>query len=205
MQFKPFEPGIEVRGIGLQWVVGGFRILPEMGLRYLARYGLTTRGADGKPVLDVEGWYSQEAWLACFEAIDRQVGPSVMTDIGRYVGENAPTPPGLRDVDSSLRSLDVTYHMFHRKRGVPMFDEESGRMLEGIGHYGYERRAGKCEITCVCENPYPCNFDLGIVQGFVARFDPRAHVEHLDRAPCRKHRGESCTYVVTWSAGSRKG
>jgi hypothetical protein len=198
MQFRPFEPGIEVRGIGLQWLVNGFRILPETGLRYLARYGLTCQGRDGKPALDVSGWYSQDAWLACFEAIDREVGPNVMTDIGRHVGENAPAPPDVHDIDASLRSLDVTYHMFHRKRGVPMFDEGSGRMLEGIGHYGYERKSGKHEITCVCENPYPCNFDLGIVQGFAARFEARATVEHVDGSSCRKQGGERCTYVVTW-------
>jgi len=197
MQFKPFEPGIEVRGLGLQWIVGGFRILPDTGLRYLTRYGLTTPGPDGKPTLDPDGWNSLEKFLACFEAVSRDVGPNVLHDIGRNLGLNAPLPPTIRDVDASLRAMDLTYHMFHRKAGAVMFDALTGRMLEGIGHYGFQRVGTEKKITSVCENPYPCDFDRGVVLGFAGRFEPRAKVEHV-AGPCRKNGADACTYVVTW-------
>ncbi len=86
MQFKPFEPGIELWGEMLQWVVAGFRILPDTGMRYLARHGLATLGADGKLRLDTKAWYPQETCLKCYEAITSEVGANVMLDIGRNLG-----------------------------------------------------------------------------------------------------------------------
>ncbi len=198
MQFRAFEPGIEVWGLGLSWMVAGFRIVPETGLRYLTKHGLTVAGPDGKPRLETNAWYPLESWLSCFEAICREVGSSVMFDIGRHVGANAPQPPHIDDIDATLRSLDVTYHHFHRKNGVRMFDAATGKMLEGIGHYEYRRAWDAKKILVVCENPYPCDFDLGNITGFATRFEPRAKVAHDDEGVCRKRGAERCSYVITW-------
>ena len=54
MEFKAFEPGIELLGKTLEFMVAGFRIMPSVGLRILAKHGLVKRGPDGKPVFDRE-------------------------------------------------------------------------------------------------------------------------------------------------------
>jgi hypothetical protein len=88
--------------------------------------------------------------------------------------------------------------MNHRKKGKVMFDPASGQKLDGIGAYGYAPADRERKITCVCDNPYPCDFDRGLITGFAQRFERQARINHDDRAPCRKTGGDSCTYVVTW-------
>jgi hypothetical protein len=57
---------------------------------------------------------------------------------------------------------------------------------------------GERKIVSVCENPYPCEFDRGILMGFAMRFEKLARVLHDDRAACRRAGGKSCTYTVAW-------
>lgn len=198
MQFKVFEPGIEVWGAMLQWAVAGFRILPDTGMRYLARHGLVTPGDSGKLRLDVDAWYPQEKWLACYEAITREVGANVMIDIGRSLGSRGELPPHVKDLEQAMAWLDAGYHQYHKKRGKPMFDEATGQMLEGIGHYGARWVPGERKVIALCENPYSCDFDQGLLIGYASRFNPRSRVEHDATTPCRKLGANSCTYVITW-------
>ena len=79
-----------------------------------------------------------------------------------------------------------------------MFDINTKAMLEGIGHYGFEKVANEAKIVSVCENPYPCDFDRGIITAMARRLAKQALVTHDDTKPCRKLEGDSCTYVVTW-------
>jgi hypothetical protein len=90
------------------------------------------------------------------------------------------------------------YHLNHGKHGRVMFDVESGTMLEGIGHYGYLPVAGENRIVSTCRNPYPCDFDLGILTAMAKRFAPDATVDHVEGETCRKSGADECTYVVTW-------
>lgn len=198
MQFKAFEPGIEVWGVMLQWAVAGFRILPDTGMRYLARHGLITPGADGKLRLDLDAWYPMEMWLTCYEAITREVGSNVMVDIGRMLGKNGHLPPHIKDLEQAMGWLDNGYHLHHKKRGKLMYDAATGQMLEGIGHYHVQRVPGEKKTTVVCENPYSCDFDFGLLMGYANRFNPRARVDHDASAGCRKNGADSCTCVVRW-------
>ncbi len=196
MQFRAFEPGVEVVGHALSFTMSGFRITPSVGMRYLQRFGLTRAGADGKPQLVLEDWYPHEKWLACFEAIYRDIGANITFEIGRQLGANYPIPPDIADVHAAIRWLDCGYHLAHRKNGRPMLDPNTNRMVEGIGHYGY-RREGERHVVSVCENPYPCELDLGIETGLAARFAPKVAVTHAE-GECRKRGGDRCTYDLRW-------
>ncbi|MCA9686920.1 MAG: hypothetical protein KC457_32440, partial [Myxococcales bacterium] len=61
---------------------------------------------------------------------------------------------------------------------------------------GYEK-LGEREILSVCHNPYPCEFDQGIVASMARRFEPRALLEHVGD-DCRRRGAESCSYLVRW-------
>ncbi len=198
MQFKPMEAGIEVNGQTVYAVVDGFasKALPS---KILVAEGVGTLGRDGVVEIDKDGWYSQEAWLRAFGKISESVGSNVLFNIGLKIPSNAIFPPWVVDVDSAIKSIDVAYHLNHRRQGKVMFDPANGTMLEGIGHYGYERPApGVNRIVSKCANPYPCDFDRGILTTMAQKFAPRAMVLHQDDARCRLKGGESCTYVVKW-------
>jgi hypothetical protein len=53
----------------------------------------------------------------------------------------------------------------------------------------------------VCENPYPCEFDRGLVEAVAERARPphslRVRVEHAPGS-CRQHGERACVYAVRW-------
>jgi len=197
MEFRAFEPGIEVHGESLKWVLSGFKLMPATGLKFLSRFRLTTWGADGKPAFDATAWFPLEAWLECFEAIQRDIGANLIFEIGKNLGTNGEYPVPVSDIHTAMKLLDSGYHFYHRKQGTRMFDPTTGRTLGGIGHYG-SAAEGDRRIVSVCDSPYPCVFDHGILTGIGQRFQPRARVEHDAAAPCRAKGQDSCRYVVTW-------
>lgn len=198
MQFKPFEPGIDVHGRSLQAIIAAFETYPSLVQNILLKYGIGTRGPDKRVVIDTEKWYPQDAWLAAFEAIATAVGPFSLFGIGQHVPKHAQFPPSITDINSALESIDIAYHMNHRKKGRVMFDPRTGAKMEGIGHYDCRPVPGETKIVCVCENPYPCDFDRGVITAMANRFQVRANTTHDDTQPCRKKGGRSCTYVVKW-------
>jgi hypothetical protein len=197
MQFKPFEPGIEAYGASIEAIVDAFKLFPSVALKRLVAAGIGTM--QGKNiVVERDAWYSQEKFLSAFENIALEVGPRALFQYGHHVPKHAPFPPTITDIHSAMASMDAAYHMNHRKGGVVMFDPATGKMLEGIGHYGYSPVPKERRIISVCENPYPCDFDRGIITSLAARFEKASRVAHDDTAPCRRKGADSCTYVVSW-------
>jgi hypothetical protein len=197
MQFKVFEPGIDVHGSSVDAFVEAFKLFPSVILKRLVSSGIGTTNAKGDVTIDRDSWYPQVSWLSAFENIASQVGPRALFQIGQGVPKHAIFPPSVTDIRTGLAALDVAYHMNHRKGGRSMFDPATGQKMKGIGSYATSD-SGPRKITAVCENPYPCDFDRGILAGITARFERTARVTHDDSAPCRKNGANSCTYQITW-------
>ncbi len=197
MQFRAFEKGIEVNGTTVFAVVDGIGAFKSLAKKYLLEAGIGTE-KNGEYVIDLNGWYSHENWLKAFQNIARDIGDSVLKEIGMKIPENAQFPPWVQDIDSAIKSIDVAYHMNHRKDGKVLFDITTGKMFEGIGHYGYERVKDEHKIISACRNPYPCAFDEGIIKSMAKKFEAKAVVHHDNTKPCRKNGAESCTYIITW-------
>ena len=117
--------------------------------------------------------------LRAFKRIAESVGESKLYAIGLRIPENAKFPPHIKTIDDAVASIDVAYHMNHRKAGKVMFDPATGAMLEGIGHYGY-KKLGPRSIESVSANPYPCSFDRGIITTMARRFEKGAAIVHDD-------------------------
>jgi hypothetical protein len=197
MQFKAFEPGVEVFGANVSAFVDAFQLFPSVILKTLVKHGIGTMA--GKNVdIDRTRWYPQEGWLAAWQEIATGIGPRACYQIGRQVPRHAVFPPTVTDIVAAIASIDVAYHMNHRKNGKSMFDPATGQKTKGIGTYGFEPVRGERRIKSVCENPYPCDFDRGLLTEVATRFEPGARVSHDDKAPCRSKSGSSCTYYVTW-------
>jgi hypothetical protein len=177
-QFCAFSSGVQVNGQTVLSVVKGMGALTQTGSEILAKHGIKAP----EPMV----WYPQQAWLDAFEEISRCIGRRTLSQIGQSIPDNAKFPPGIDNVEKALSSLDAAYHMNHR----------GGE----IGHYAFtktEERKGVLE----CRNPYPCDFDYGIVQAMVKRFLPAGstpRVLHDDSKPCRSKQGDSCTFLISW-------
>jgi hypothetical protein len=79
-----------------------------------------------------------------------------------------------------------------------MFNPATGELLSGIGSVSCQFNGADRKATLVFANPYPCEFDRGLVSALANRFEPMARTVHDNAAPCRKKGGPSCTYHVSW-------
>jgi hypothetical protein len=198
MQYRAFEPGIEIRGAAIMSFFGGFGPLRAIVHRILCREGLVEPEATGAEVDTdawIDGWYDQQAWLDALREIDLEYGAEVLFNIGAEIPNTALFPASPVDIHTAVASIDVAYHLNHRRGGQIMIDPATGAMVEGIGHYGYER-VGERQILSTCVTPYPCEFDFGIVATMARRFEPRTIAEHLGE--CRRHGAMACTYSLRW-------
>ena len=189
--------GIEVGASGLKVLLAGFDMFPSLVKKLIVARGILKLGADGKLEVHEDRWYPLDTWLSVLEAIHTEIGPNAAFKLGRSILANPKFPPWIRDIETALESIDIAYHRSHRKAGVIMYDAQSGRMLEGIGHYRPERIAGAQQIRVKCDTPYPCEVDFGIVTELATRFEAKVRVVH-GPGPCRRKGASLCTYDVTW-------
>ena len=178
-QYKAFDSGVEVSGDAVLSVVEWLGAFRETALDILAEYGIH----DPKH----GQWYSQQSWLDAFKAIANMVGEASLFYVGENIPEKANWPSGINSIEKALASIDVAYHMNHR----------GGE----IGNYKFQKtgdRSGKM----VCNNPYPCEFDRGIIEAVATKYKPKrssfVKVEHDDLQPCRQEGADSCTYLISW-------
>ncbi len=175
-QFQVFENGVQVNGVSVLVIVKGMEHFKKKALQILEENGIK----NPKPV----EWYLQQSLLNAFKAISEDIGPHALYAIGTKVPENAEFPPDINSLEKALESIDTAYHMNHR----------GGK----IGNYNLHKSPdGAFQLTC--NNPYPCEFDRGIIEGIARKFTPKWHyliVKHDDSAPCRDKGDESCTYLI---------
>jgi hypothetical protein len=69
-----------------------------------------------------------------------------------------------------------------------------------IGGYHFQPVAPR-HARLVCDNPYPCDMDQGLIEAFADKFRPkdslRVRIEHNGQG-CRLRGDGACTYDVTW-------
>jgi hypothetical protein len=107
--------------------------------------------------------------------------------IGRRIPYSATLPPSIDSFEAGLRSMDEGYRLNHRGPG-------------DIGNYRYQA-AGPGAGRMLCDNPYPCEFDQGILEGMYERFRPEGstglRLSH-EVWVCRERGARVCTYHLRW-------
>jgi len=174
-EYLAFEPQVEVLGAAIMSVSAG---LGDRAIPILEKHNLYP--------LHRDQWYKQQDWLDAFKELSRRSMLDLLA-IGMKIPDEAAWPPDVNDVHSALASVDIAYHMNHR----------NGE----IGHYEYHK-IGEYNGIMVCNNPYPSDFDQGIVYGTARKFcsNPASVRVMLDnKEPSRKQGAESCTYTIRWS------
>lgn len=187
---------VDVLGANLQAILDGFGNFSLIASRVLLDAGLGTE-KDGVAHFQKDKWYPLNPFLRAFERISKEFGGYTLRQVGQAIPKNALFPPSVINIDTAVQAVDVAYHMNHAIGGKALFSPQTGQMMEGIGHYGYERVPGKKQIVSTCDTPYPCAFDEGILLAMAQRFEPSATVVHSPEG-CRTRGATSCTYTLTW-------
>lgn len=188
---------VEVLGANLQAIVDGFGNFSLLGNRILLDEGLGASGGDGSIIFQKEQWYPLGAFLRAFERIGKEFGAYIQHQVGLAIPKNAVFPPTVVDIDTAIQAIDVAYHMNHAMGGVPLFSPATGKKIDRIGNYGYERQLGKKLIVSKCTTPYPCPFDEGILTSMAQRFERTASVKHVP-GTCRSRGNAFCVYHIAW-------
>lgn len=180
-QFVSFQKGVEVSGEAVLAVVNALDAGKATRMKILEKHGI----ADPHP----GGWYSQQLWLDAFREISEIFGVHTLFAIGEAIPENAVFPPEVDGLKKSLASIDLAYHLNHR----------GGE----IGHYSLvEFDEAKRSAVMVCNNPYPSEFDRGIITTMTRKFVPQnSMIYDVQLDPSKETRlrgGNSCTYLITW-------
>lgn len=144
-----------------------------------------------------DAWYDAPEYIALLHEVEQFLGAHTMFSVGKKIPEIAYWPAHINTVQAALASIDIAYHMNHRISGRLMFDATTSTMSEGIGHYAFRLDGKRRGIMC-CDNPYPSNFDRGIITGTARRIRPNAEVCQDDSQPSRLHGGQACTFIITW-------
>lgn len=189
-EYVAFNGMVEVNGPTILSLVKGMPGYESTANTLLEKEGIKD--------VDETGWYSQQAWLNAFKKIAEKIGANTLKTIGTKIIESAQWPPEINSLESALASIDIAYHMNHRINGKPLFDPETGKMTEGIGHYLFEK-INDNEFKITCENPYPCDFDKGILKGVVEKFKALGKKpEFLENTKigCRNKGSHNCTYLI---------
>jgi hypothetical protein len=198
VSFQAFEPNVQVNGTTIH------SVLSILKMQFLADAVFTKAGLPMPKDIkqDANAWYSQQGWLNVFKQIAEKIGSATLLAIGKKIPESAVFPPHVKDVTSALQSIDVAYHMNHRNnKGEVLFNPNNSpghQLIEGIGHYQYFPGKDQKQAIVVCNNPYPCEFDRGIITAMAQRFAPHSSTRHDDSKPCRKKGADNCTYIIDW-------
>jgi hypothetical protein len=178
-QFTALSANIEAKGAGLIAMIEGMGSFKSKAIQILSENGISN--------LTAEQWYPQQSWLNALRTIAETVGVNTLYSIGMKVPDLAVFPPGIDSIEKALSSLDAAYRLNHR----------GGK----IGYYRYEKTGEKSALM-ICDNPYPCAFDRGIITALAKKFKPAdslmVQVTHDDSALCRVKGGDSCTYIIVW-------
>ncbi|HEX8440551.1 hypothetical protein [Archangium sp.] len=170
---------VEVYGRSVQALVDAMEFLTLKAQRILASHGIKS--------LEPEKWYPMRGVLDSFDDILKQVGPHTTRAIGLAIPRNAVFPAGIDSFESALLALDQAYRLNHRGSG-------------DIGSYRYQPTGERTGLM-VCDNPYPCEFDQGIILALYERFKPRGsfvlHLAH-DTSECRARGAITCGYQLKW-------
>jgi hypothetical protein len=191
-EYKVFEENIEAGGNALPIVALG-ALGKSKKQAVIEKYNLQTQ--DG-------AWNNLQSLLNAMKEIANSVGEMNLFMIGKEVVKGAAFPP-MDGLESALNSIDVAYHMNHRKNGVAMFDPASGSMTEGIGHYKVTKfDAEKSTAQLLCHTPYPSKFEEGLILQIVRMFKPEGSLfskVELDLLKETRRKGaDTCTFNISW-------
>lgn len=181
-QYEVFDQRIEVHGRTILVVVDD--ALARFSEEYRTE-ALNTLAANGVDDPKPDEWYPQQAWLDTIRTIAEELEPHLLDRLGGQIPQAAAWPDDISTVEAGLRSIDEAYQSNHRGGDA--------------GSYRYEHEGDRTGRV-VCNNPYPCLFDRGLVRAVAQRYAPVKSFVFVEEngQNCRREADDTCTYTVSW-------
>jgi hypothetical protein len=180
--YRAFDENVEVHGQTILAVVDDALARFADAYRERARRALAANGIE-EPSPDE--WYPQQAWLDTFAAIAADLEPHILDRLGEQLPDAADWPTDPSTVEAGLRSIDDAYQRNHRGGEIGSYD-----------CVAVDDRTA----TVTCRNPYPCEFDRGLIRAVAREHAPIESFvfveERGDR--CRRDGDDACVYAVSW-------
>lgn len=176
--FQASSSNVEVNGETIYSVIDGMGAFKATALKILKGNGIDDPQKGS--------WYKQQNWLNAFLEISEKVGALTLFNIGLSIPKNAKFPPEINDIHKGLSSIDIAYHMNHR----------GGE----IGNYKYEK-INETSARIICDNPYPDDFDKGIITAICRKFvanTNKINVTVDPGKPIRSNGDLSTTFLIKW-------
>ncbi|CAA6827793.1 MAG: Unknown protein [uncultured Aureispira sp.] len=140
---------------------------------------------EGLKQLGLDTWYPLKSSLACYAQIAEDFGPNTIFDLGKSVPEHAQFPLDIDSIENALDSIDATYKLSH-KGGYIGFYKMISHDVEGK------------KIIMQCYNPYPCDFDRGLLTAMARKFQSGVKVVVDETKPTKKKGGDESWYIVSY-------
>ena len=173
-KYEPIESNVEVLGSSIISTIRSFPDTRETELRQIfAEHGIENPHK--------EEWYPHEANLAAMSTLHEKFGSGMLEKIGRDKPKNIVWPPNIETAVDAVMSIDQAYRKNHR----------NGE----IGGYHAEQ-VGESRIEVICDNPYPCPLDKGLIEGVAFEFAGQTAMVNEVGDECREEGGKRCTYNV---------
>ena len=175
--FKARDPNVEVLGANIFSVIEGMGVFKMTALEILESCGIKD--------LDPQKWYNSQNWLDAFKIIYERLGDATLKFIGTKIPEVTKLPPQINSIEAFLPMLDMAFYMNHKGGD--------------IGHYKFEETGNK-EGFLTVDNPYPCAFDHGLIQGFLEKFREPNSIPSVKHEPgnCIMNGDSACKYHLRW-------
>jgi len=179
-EFECADPTILTGGGVIDAFLSAFGSYKGRGEKVICRH-LGVDRVDASP----EAYYPVARFLGAMSELQGQFGPGFMRKIGAFIFEKAVFPPGIDSAPKGMSLVNEAYNMNHQ--------HADGK----LGGYYWTQTSGSGGVM-LCDNPYPCAFDIGILETIARRFAPSAVVTHRTLETCRHDGGDRCFYEVRW-------
>lgn len=178
------EEDVNVYGETVLTVLDGLQTLPD------DREDACREIFDAHGLADVHSdeWYSRQPLLASLREIGYSLGDETLTRLGRRVPKTTIWPADVTSPAEALASINKAYQLNHHGKGSGVYDF---------------RQTGDRRGTVTVTTPYPCAYEMGIVEGALHELtsldstDTSVEVYEVGTT-CRKDGGRHCTYDVQW-------
>lgn len=181
-EYISFQKDVKVNGTSVMSVINSLKTGQDYREKVLAKYGI-------KNPLPTS-WHLVDDYLKAFKEMANELGGHTVFSIGKAVPENAIFPPEIDSLQKALASIDVAYKMNHDRP-------------TGIGYYKLVEFDDKKRTAVLeCYNPYPSEFDRGIITTIVRKFKPKDSFKSdvlLDLTKeSRLKGGDRCFFNIYW-------
>ncbi|MBN2134754.1 MAG: hypothetical protein JW737_03405 [Acidobacteria bacterium] len=173
MEFKSKNPDVKVSGGAILAFLDALNNR-ELGLKYLEKHGILN--------IEAKKFYSQQAFLLTQKDLAETMGVAIALEA---TGANIPLelPP---EKAKTVFEIFENWQKHYMDNNIG--DTESYfRIIERGENY----------LLLETNNPYPCDFDRGLIKAFAHFVQPEAKVVKWG-SKCRSHGDDACTYHISW-------